>query len=191
MLFCEDCRYFIHGLERCLLVPIVGRDIAVIEAGLEVRSISAKNDGSGFGQPNEQRLVARRVSRCRKQYEASVVEDIVVAVDKLDRMLLVKGDSILPAPGPFVLHALHQHQRVRKHFDVSGVVRMAVGDCDQLYIRGLHMYLFELGRQRYWFAPDRASARPPLVQHELMIRQLCYSIINTRIPQEPPLGVVN
>ena len=84
MVSSEDCRYLVHGLERCLLVPIVGWDVAMIEAGLKMRDVSAKNYGSGFGQPNEQRLVAGRVSRCRKQNEASVAKDIVVAVNKLN-----------------------------------------------------------------------------------------------------------
>jgi hypothetical protein len=41
-------------------------------------------------------------------------------------VLLVKGDSVLSASSPFVLNSLHQHQRVRKHFDVPRVVRVAM-----------------------------------------------------------------
>lgn len=53
------------------------------------------------------------------------------------------------------------------------------------------MFLFELSRERYWFAPDRASARPPFVKHLFTIGQLCSSIINARVPQEPRLDVVD
>jgi hypothetical protein len=53
------------------------------------------------------------------------------------------------------------------------------------------VYLFELSRERDWFAPDRASAGPPFVKHLFMIWQLRYSIINARVPQEPPLSVVD
>jgi hypothetical protein len=53
------------------------------------------------------------------------------------------------------------------------------------------MYLFELGRERYWLAPNRASARTPFVQNEFMVRQFCYRIIDTRVPQEPSPGMVN
>ena len=53
------------------------------------------------------------------------------------------------------------------------------------------MYLFELSRERYWFAPDRASSWPPFVKYLFMIRQLCYSIINAGVPQKPPLAVVD
>src|SRR5580692_6386276 len=53
------------------------------------------------------------------------------------------------------------------------------------------MYLIELSRERYWFAPDRTGSGSPFVQHPFMIGQLCYSIINARVPQKPPLGVVD
>src|ERR1700734_1710401 len=53
------------------------------------------------------------------------------------------------------------------------------------------MYLCELGCQRYWLAPDRTCAGSPLMQHQFMVWQFCYSIINAGVPQEPPLGVVN
>ena len=121
-----DCSYLVHGLERGLLAPIVGWDIAMLEACLEMCDIAAQNHRSSFRKPHEQRLVARRVSGCREQHEASVAKDIVVAVDELYRMLLVKGDGVLSAPSPFVLDSLHQHQRVGKHFDVSRVVRVAM-----------------------------------------------------------------
>ena len=70
--------------------------------------------------------MAGRVSRRGEQHEAPIAEDIVVAVDELYRMLLVKGDCILSATSPLVLDFLHQHQSVRKHFDVPRVVRMAM-----------------------------------------------------------------
>jgi hypothetical protein len=53
------------------------------------------------------------------------------------------------------------------------------------------VYFFELSRERDWFAPDRAGARPPFVIHQFVIRQLRHSIINARVPQEPPLGVMD
>ena len=122
----DDCRYLVHGLERGLLAPIIGRDIAMIEACLEMRNIAAKNHRSGFREPHAQRLVAGRVAGCGEQDEASVAKDVVVALDELYRMLLVKGDGVLSAPSPFVLDFLHQHQRVGKHFDVPGMVRVAM-----------------------------------------------------------------
>ena len=53
------------------------------------------------------------------------------------------------------------------------------------------MYLFELSRERCRFAPDWPAARTPLVKHFFMIRQFRHSIIDARVPQEPPLGVVD
>jgi hypothetical protein len=122
----DDCRYLVHGLKRGLLIPIIARDIAMFEACLEMRNIAAKNHRASFRKPHEQRLVAGRVSGCGEQNEASIAKDIVVTVDELYRMLLVKGDGVLSAPGPFLLDSLHQHQRVRKHFDVPRVVRVAM-----------------------------------------------------------------
>jgi hypothetical protein len=108
MLLRDDCRYLVHGLERGLLTPIIGRDIATFEAGLRMRNIATQNHWPSFRQPHEQRLVAGRVSGCGEQHEASIAKDIVVAVDKLCRMFLVKGDRVLSAPSPFVLDSLHQ-----------------------------------------------------------------------------------
>src|SRR5580658_2792809 len=156
-----------------------------------MNGIAAENHRSSFREPHEQRLMAGRVSGSGEQHEAAVAKDIVVAVDELYRMLLVKGDCVLPASSPFVLDFLHQHQRVGKHFDVPRVVGVAMGHGHQLDVRWLHVYLFELGRERYWFAPDRASAGTPFVKHLLMIWQLRNSIIDARVPQDPTLGVVD
>src|SRR5580700_822984 len=122
----NDCRYLVHGMERRILAPIIRRDIAIFEASLEMRNIAAQNHWSSFREPHEQRLVAGRVSGRGEQHEAPVAKDIVVAVNELDRMLLVKGHGVLPAPSPFVLDSLHQHRRVGKHFDVPRVVRVAM-----------------------------------------------------------------
>jgi len=84
----DDCRDLVHGLERGLLAPIIRRDLAMFEAGLEMRNIAAKNHRSSLREPHEQRLVAGRVSGCGEQHEASVAKDIVVAVDELCRVLL-------------------------------------------------------------------------------------------------------
>src|SRR5580692_2703290 len=53
------------------------------------------------------------------------------------------------------------------------------------------MYCFKLSRKRYRFAPDWPSARTPLVKHLFMIRQFRHGIIDARVPQEPPLSVVD
>ena len=53
------------------------------------------------------------------------------------------------------------------------------------------MYLFELGRERDWLAPDRAGARTPFVKHLLMIWEPRNSIIDARVPQDPALSVVD
>jgi len=103
MLLRHDCRYLVHGLERGLLVPVIVGHVAMLEACLKMHSIAAKNHRSSFWEPHEQRLMAGRVSRRGEQHEAPVAKNIVVAVDEFYRMLLVKGDSILPAPSPFVL----------------------------------------------------------------------------------------
>src|ERR1700690_2382530 len=86
----HDCRYLVHRLKRDLLAPIIVRNIAMIEACLEMPNIPAKNHRSSFREPHEQGLVARGVSGRGEQHEASVAKDIVVAVDKLYRMRLVK-----------------------------------------------------------------------------------------------------
>src|SRR5580658_9545697 len=122
----DGCRYLVHGLQRGLFTPIVIGDIAMFKACLEMHNVAAKNHRSSLRESHEQRLVAGRVSWGGEQYETSIAEDIVVAVDELYRMLLVKGDCVLPASSPFVLDFLHQHERVGKHFDVPRVVRVAM-----------------------------------------------------------------
>src|SRR5580692_9160417 len=99
----------------------------MLKAGLEMHNISAKNHRSSFREPHEQRLMARRVSGRGEQYEAAIAKDIVVAVDELERMLLVKGNGVLSARGPLVFGSLHLHQRGSKHFNVPSVVRVTVG----------------------------------------------------------------
>src|SRR5271166_4773733 len=61
----------------------------------------------------------------------------------------------------------------------------------QLNVRGPDVYLFELSRERYWFAPDRTGAGPPFMKHPIMIREFRYGVVNARVPQEPPLGVMD
>jgi len=53
------------------------------------------------------------------------------------------------------------------------------------------VYLFKLSRERDWFSPDRAGARPPLMKHPLRDRLLRHVIIDARVPQNPTLGVVD
>src|SRR5258708_447032 len=144
----------------------------MIEACLEMHNITAKNHRSSFRKPYEQRLVTWRVSRGGKQHQASVAKDVVVAVDKLYRVLLVEGNSVLSAPGPLVLDSLHQHHRVGEHFNVPRVIRVAMGHGHQLYVPRLDMYLFELSRKRYRFAPDWPGTWTPLVKHLFMIRKV-------------------
>ena len=131
------------------------------------------------------------VSGGGEQYETSIAEDIVVAVDELYQMLLVKGDCVLPASSPFILDFLHQHERVGKHFDVPRVVRVAMRHGHQFDVRRLNVYLFELRRDCDRFAPDRAGAWSPFMKHLLVIRQLRYSVINAGVPQKPSLAVVD
>ena len=171
----NDCRYLAHRLERCRLAPIIRGDIAILEACLKMRNVAAQNHRTSFRKPHEQRLVAGRVSGRREQDQASVAKNIVVAVDELYWMLLVKGDGIFArAPSPLVLSdSLHQHQRIKETFRYSPY-RRSGWLCDtaiKLDVRGLNMYFFEQSRERYRFAPDRASARPPFVKHRLMIGQ--------------------
>src|SRR5438270_12714824 len=130
-------------------------------------------------------------SRSGKQHQASVAKDIVVAVDNLYRVLRVEGNSVLSAPSPFVLDSLHQNHRAGEHFDVPRVIRIAMRHGHQLYVRRLDMYLFELSRERYRFAPDWPSTWTPLVKHYFMFRQFRYGVIDARVPKEPPLGVVD
>ena len=53
------------------------------------------------------------------------------------------------------------------------------------------MYLFELSRERDWFAPDRAGAGTPLMKYLFMIRHFRNSIIDARVPQDPALSVMD
>jgi hypothetical protein len=36
----DDCRDLVHGLQRGLFVPVVARNITMIEAGLEVHDVA-------------------------------------------------------------------------------------------------------------------------------------------------------
>src|SRR5262249_61607970 len=102
-----------------------------------MNGITSEQDITCLVQMNEQRLVANGVTRRRQNSQATIAEQILVALEKLDlalgiERLLRQHQRRIP------FTPLHDQCRFRERVDIAGMIGMDVRDRNAADITRLH-----------------------------------------------------
>src|SRR5580704_16918316 len=119
--------------------------------------VTAQKDGTRLGQPDQEALMARRVSGRRNERDCFVAEYIIVPVDN-DRLIILQLDELVwPDRGSsnrvtehkVALGFLNNPRRARIVVPVPGMVSVRMGHCQIGNVGGSVSNLSQLASQGF------------------------------------------
>src|SRR5580765_4260106 len=149
---CDDLLHALDRGDRRGAVEVEVRHAATLVVLAEVDQVAGEQDRAHFLQPDQQRAVARRVTRHPEHDHAAVAEHVLVPGQRLDRSVF--ADPALEARDIRALHrrrrddpvpvALADEQRrVRERGELTGMVAVKVADADVLDLLGRNLDLLQ------------------------------------------------